>query len=270
MSSITRCGECEGCLRDDCRQCVECLRKKKYGGDGSSKQACVLRKCLNYVRKRNRSNKSTTTTTTTPAKNNLSTSLSDNNNNNHNESNSSTSGNKRPRRQPSRSPQSNNQSINGSGSSPSSSSPETKQKQMEDDLNRRYHASLKSLIQVPDDTQMTFRDENNNDNLELSSSKLSTSLTAADQQQQQQQAHPTKPPNHFAGRVVPSKQYNVCGTCGLDENVDTIILCDHPSCNQEFHLMCCRPSLQQVPKGEYYCFDCNPTGSTSLLTIIYQ
>jgi hypothetical protein len=41
----TRCGECEACVRQDCGSCNECVRKKKFGGDGSSKQACVHRRC---------------------------------------------------------------------------------------------------------------------------------------------------------------------------------------------------------------------------------
>jgi hypothetical protein len=41
----TRCLECEACLTPDCGQCNECVRKKKFGGDGSSKQACLLRQC---------------------------------------------------------------------------------------------------------------------------------------------------------------------------------------------------------------------------------
>lgn len=47
-SSIARkrCGECEGCLRDDCGMCSECQRKSKFGGDGTSRQVCKERRCL--------------------------------------------------------------------------------------------------------------------------------------------------------------------------------------------------------------------------------
>jgi len=42
-----RCQECDACQRDDCGTCVNCLKKKKFGGDGSCKEACVRRKCGN-------------------------------------------------------------------------------------------------------------------------------------------------------------------------------------------------------------------------------
>lgn len=45
-ASRKRCGKCEGCHREDCGHCLECVHKKKFGGDGSSKQACLTRKCL--------------------------------------------------------------------------------------------------------------------------------------------------------------------------------------------------------------------------------
>ena len=48
----TRCGECEACLKPDCGECVECIRKKKFGGDGSSKQACIFRRCTNLQDRR--------------------------------------------------------------------------------------------------------------------------------------------------------------------------------------------------------------------------
>ena len=40
-----RCGECEGCMRDDCGQCAACVDKPRFGGRGSKKKACVARAC---------------------------------------------------------------------------------------------------------------------------------------------------------------------------------------------------------------------------------
>jgi len=40
-----RCGECEGCMRDDCGQCVPCADKPRFGGPGTKKKACVQRFC---------------------------------------------------------------------------------------------------------------------------------------------------------------------------------------------------------------------------------
>jgi hypothetical protein len=40
-----RCGECEGCMRDDCGQCVACADKPRFGGKGTKKKACTARIC---------------------------------------------------------------------------------------------------------------------------------------------------------------------------------------------------------------------------------
>ena len=40
-----RCGECEGCMRDDCGTCVACMDKPRFGGRGSKKKACLARTC---------------------------------------------------------------------------------------------------------------------------------------------------------------------------------------------------------------------------------
>ncbi len=40
-----RCGECEGCTREDCSRCDPCQDKPKFGGRGLKKQACVYRLC---------------------------------------------------------------------------------------------------------------------------------------------------------------------------------------------------------------------------------
>nr|XP_027219721.1 jmjC domain-containing histone demethylation protein 1-like [Penaeus vannamei] len=40
-----RCKYCESCLRDDCRQCGFCMDMVKYGGPGTMKQTCKMKKC---------------------------------------------------------------------------------------------------------------------------------------------------------------------------------------------------------------------------------
>lgn len=44
-SKSRRCGECEGCMRDDCGNCAACRDKPRFGGKGSKKKACVARAC---------------------------------------------------------------------------------------------------------------------------------------------------------------------------------------------------------------------------------
>merc|ERR1712142_1126496 len=43
-----RCGECSGCVTENCGVCVNCKDMKKFGGKGTKKQACIHRKCQNY------------------------------------------------------------------------------------------------------------------------------------------------------------------------------------------------------------------------------
>ena len=40
-----RCGTCAACLRPECGVCVACRDKKKFGGPGISRQACLERRC---------------------------------------------------------------------------------------------------------------------------------------------------------------------------------------------------------------------------------
>ena len=43
------CGNCQGCLKDDCGQCRNCKDKVKFGGPGTKKQRCSMRTCLMMV-----------------------------------------------------------------------------------------------------------------------------------------------------------------------------------------------------------------------------
>jgi len=46
-SRLVRCGECDGCKREDCGECVACQDKRKFGGKGTLKQGCHRRHCNN-------------------------------------------------------------------------------------------------------------------------------------------------------------------------------------------------------------------------------
>ena len=37
--------QCQGCLRSDCGDCTNCKDKKKFGGPGKKKKACIKRLC---------------------------------------------------------------------------------------------------------------------------------------------------------------------------------------------------------------------------------
>lgn len=44
-----RCGQCDGCQRKDCGECITCKDMKKFGGAGRLKKACKQRICSNTV-----------------------------------------------------------------------------------------------------------------------------------------------------------------------------------------------------------------------------
>mmetsp|Transcript_59856 Transcript_59856/g.133394 ORF Transcript_59856/g.133394 Transcript_59856/m.133394 type:complete len:193 (+) Transcript_59856:48-626(+) len=41
----TACGSCPACTRRDCGDCINCMDKCKFGGQGIRKQSCVRRRC---------------------------------------------------------------------------------------------------------------------------------------------------------------------------------------------------------------------------------
>merc|ERR1712138_316662 len=40
-----RCGKCDGCEREDCGTCKNCVDKPKFGGIGQRKQGCIRKLC---------------------------------------------------------------------------------------------------------------------------------------------------------------------------------------------------------------------------------
>ena len=44
------CGECDGCRHADCKTCINCLDKPRFGGEGIRKQRCIAKRCHNRIR----------------------------------------------------------------------------------------------------------------------------------------------------------------------------------------------------------------------------
>ncbi|TDH71623.1 hypothetical protein CCR75_003542 [Bremia lactucae] len=62
---------------------------------------------------------------------------------------------------------------------------------------------------------------------------------------------PVIPSHQGAG---PPAQSNGCAVCGLDQNGDSILLCD--GCDGEYHSYCLVPPLTEIPAGDFYCKRC--------------
>ena len=65
----TRCGMCDGCLTSDCGKCKYCQDKKKFGGPGKLKKACLKRECHGMSQIAAHTNTSTITSSTSKIKN---------------------------------------------------------------------------------------------------------------------------------------------------------------------------------------------------------
>jgi hypothetical protein len=97
--------------------------------------------------------------------------------------------------------------------------------------------------------------------------RFKTSTHAAD-------AHPTSNSSSLYGLPIPSLPIeNLCSSCRrrTDLNFDEsnpILLCD--GCEREFHLHCLQPRYTFVPEGDFYCWDCSPTGTTRSLEVYLE
>ena len=49
-SKPQKCGQCEGCTRQNCGLCIACLDKPRFGGPGLKKRACKFRVCIQNKR----------------------------------------------------------------------------------------------------------------------------------------------------------------------------------------------------------------------------
>eukprot|EP00980_Cylindrotheca_fusiformis_P031776 scaffold26944_cov127-Cylindrotheca_fusiformis.AAC.1 len=257
-----RCGECAACKHAECGECKHCLGKKKFGGDGSSKFACIHRRCRNKKLRNTEID------------------------------NSSTSGNNTNQKEaPNLEPDSKQKQKRQSRSRSSTSSPSTSQangirvhSDNNNDGGSTSSATMSSLlpslgIKSPSTSNASSsnmsQQTQDEDILQRPSSLLDVSspirkrkrtLLAAERIKQELEG-PSVPASrtHMYGIPIPEERFQVCAMCGSNYEHDTIILCDGKGCQKEFHLKCCIPPLHEVPEGAYYCFDCSPTGSTAQL-----
>jgi hypothetical protein len=192
-----RCGECEACKHPECGGCKHCLGKKKFGGDGSNKFACICRRCKNMQPRisKNSGNK----------KKAPSSSAHD------------SSSNKRPRSSSSsltddisgsiRSSLATNNVTSASLTSPSNQSSASGTRSPRQNKDNEFTPHPASVLDVSSPTR-----------------KRKRTLLAAQRAKEDTEA-PTMP-FHMCGLPIPKGIFGVCGECGVDGDHDTIILCD--------------------------------------------
>ncbi|CAB9504825.1 Histone-lysine N-methyltransferase [Seminavis robusta] len=224
-----RCGKCEACRRQDCGVCHECIRKKKFGGTGASKQACIHRRCLvlkelKQDRKRSRaaglpvSNTEWDELLLAPA----------------------------PKKKRRRS--GNTSSASQPDGVPSSSSVVGC---LEKDP---MVTKLEEAFPLPPPSMLAMNHVN-----PTPKKKETPSAATAHLQ------------DYKYGQKCPLPAKDICAGCrcekppsGGDEE-PIILLCDGPGCDTEWHLECCLPPIAEVPNGSYFCIDCDPNGSSTLI-----
>ena len=56
-----------------------------------------------------------------------------------------------------------------------------------------------------------------------------------------------------------------CEVCGSPSLAAPMLLCD--GCDRGYHISCLQPPLEQVPPGDWYCPDCQPSASSALWSV---
>lgn len=306
-----RCGNCEACRRPDCGVCVECIQKKKFGGSGASKQACINRRCivlseLKRERKRTRRDRSGGGGGGGSLINDEDDDDDDDDENGEDDLDSRPP--KRPKRRRSRTGTgtttgtgsssgaaggtagpgmgvSDSASVGSSGGGGQGKGTTTRAQQAQDggpikakdpivlQLAEAFPGPLPSLLAT---TQLERRAMQSLQHGRKNASSINNSKGGTNHNPMQWLS------TYKYGMPIQDPAVEVCAGCRkqqppprppldgaevapkLDED-PIILLCDGPNCQSEYHLECCIPPISQVPEGNYYCVDCNPTGSTAVL-----
>jgi len=64
-----------------------------------------------------------------------------------------------------------------------------------------------------------------------------------------------------------SKVEIICMICGSSDDEAELLLCDGLDCTRACHLRCCKPPLERVPAGEWYCAHCR---DQDIISIVYR
>jgi len=292
-----RCGQCPACLREDCGTCEECCHKKKFGGDGSSKQACLHRRCQNLQEStppRTTSNSSNSRSFATAAAS----------------SNGGSSGGILIKKRSRSSTEGSGGGV-GDGVDPMSSAHQWPE---EYPSTREAMLPLSASVPAPAPSPKKARKSSSKkrgptvDEQAIVQQLISfrpPSLLASTHVLESLPAFATTETNYITRYVHPAnkgdlrysttqllKDYKygmpvqdpaleVCAGCRRvhaprppDADVldptqpppePVILLCDGPNCGSEYHLECCIPPISEIPEGAYYCVDCNPHGSSAIL-----
>ena len=53
---------------------------------------------------------------------------------------------------------------------------------------------------------------------------------------------------------VPYRSLQNCQFCSSGDNEDKLLLCD--SCDKGYHTYCFKPKMENIPEGDWYCYEC--------------
>mmetsp|Transcript_8546 Transcript_8546/g.25774 ORF Transcript_8546/g.25774 Transcript_8546/m.25774 type:complete len:718 (-) Transcript_8546:28-2181(-) len=241
-----RCGECEACLHDDCGKCRNCVRFTKFGGDGSCKNVCVLRRCRNLQ----------------PPPNNGAP----------NSSVSSPQRHKEAGKESFDSEQYSDSSKSAAGDGEITSGDGSESEEEKNPTPRELpctsaKAKLRIRLHLKKKHTHPKKDGSGaNDVLPSQSYGACDMVTVV------------APPNdeciqRLYGQTIPRHKGRCAGCLGSRDSEarhEAILLCDGMGCSREYHLGCVEPPLTEVPEGEFYCFDCDPEGTAKHLLSYFE
>ena len=231
----TRCGQCPQCLAEDCGKCEHCRLKKRFGGNGTSRNSCVHRRCvaIHGSEEQQRFGNSNGSLPSVASA--------------------------RPASVPSAATPRTRRGSVGDASvrqgDPGSSS----------DTNNKGLATASSRKKNP---KRPFPEISTLERSLLAGSKDPQKEESTEPHAKKQGFKSGSQFRRIFGRIPPPNPLvGACALCQDDSKAETVLLCDGEGCEREYHLSCA--NLDEIPSGDWLCVDCHPIGPGTEALINY-